>query len=195
MPTAKEYREQAKRCLILAKEAKDLYAKEAMAELAEEFSTAAELLEHQAEWTAGRCGCLRRIKGPRCKRGVRASMPEDRVNIVDALRGQQQQLKRLIAQKMWISDAPQATLSEIATQLGEPKRLLSQLESGIRHQQETHAHATNGTSIGWPMLHFPYRAQLDVRPAQQDRRVARSVELRKSVSWLGSPHGNIGKES
>ena len=40
-------------------------------------------------------------------------MPEDRVNIVDALRGQQEQLKRLIAQKMWISDAPKVTLSEI----------------------------------------------------------------------------------
>ncbi len=45
-PTAKEYRQQAKECLDLAKAAKDLYAKEAMAELAEEFSKTAELLEH-----------------------------------------------------------------------------------------------------------------------------------------------------
>jgi len=44
-------------------------------------------------------------------------MAEDRVNIVDALRGQQEQLKRLIAQKIWISDAPKATLSEIDAQL------------------------------------------------------------------------------
>jgi paraquat-inducible protein B len=61
-------------------------------------------------------------------------MPEDRVNIVDALRGQQEQLNRLIAQKMWISDAPKATLSEIKAQLGELKRLLTQLESDIRDQ-------------------------------------------------------------
>ena len=61
-------------------------------------------------------------------------MPEDRVNIVDALRGQQEQLKRLIAQKMWISDAPKVTLSEIEAQLGELKRLIAQLESGIQDQ-------------------------------------------------------------
>jgi hypothetical protein len=47
MPTPNEYREQAKECLELAKEAKDLYAKEAMVELAEEFGAAAELLEHR----------------------------------------------------------------------------------------------------------------------------------------------------
>ena len=63
-----------------------------------------------------------------------ANMPEDRVNIVDALRGQQEQLKRLIAQKMWISDAPKAILSEIKAQLAELKRLLVQLESDIRDQ-------------------------------------------------------------
>ena len=61
-------------------------------------------------------------------------MPEDRVNIGDALRGQQQQLKRLIAQKMWISDASKVTLSEIKAQLGELKRLLGELESDIRDQ-------------------------------------------------------------
>ena len=65
-------------------------------------------------------------------------MPEDRVNIVDALRGQQEQLKRLIAQKVWISDAPKATLSEIKAQLGELKRLLGQLESDIRDQLKKH---------------------------------------------------------
>jgi hypothetical protein len=63
-----------------------------------------------------------------------ANMPEDRVNIVDALRGQQGQLNRLIAQKMWISDAPKATLLEIKAQLGELKRLIAQLESYIRDQ-------------------------------------------------------------
>jgi len=61
-------------------------------------------------------------------------MPEDKVNIVDALQGQQEQLKRLIAQKLWISEAPKATLSEIKAQLGNLKRLLGQLESDIREQ-------------------------------------------------------------
>jgi hypothetical protein len=61
-------------------------------------------------------------------------MAEDRVNIIDALRGQQEQLKRLNAQKTWISDAPKATLSEIEAQLRELKRLIAQLESGIQDQ-------------------------------------------------------------
>src|SRR5262245_25843536 len=61
-------------------------------------------------------------------------MAEDRVNIVDALHGQQEQLKRLIAQKMWISDAPKATLLEIKGQLSELKRLLAQLQSDIQYQ-------------------------------------------------------------
>jgi hypothetical protein len=59
-------------------------------------------------------------------------MTQDRVNVVDALRGQQEQLKRLTAQKMWISDTPKATLLEIRAQLGELKRLIAQLESDIR---------------------------------------------------------------
>jgi hypothetical protein len=61
-------------------------------------------------------------------------MPEDRVNIVDALRGQQEQLRRLIAQKVWINDASKMTLSEIKAQLSELKRLLGALESDIRDQ-------------------------------------------------------------
>jgi hypothetical protein len=59
---------------------------------------------------------------------------EDRVNIVDALRGQQEQVKRLTAQKMWIRDATEATLLEIKAQLCELKRLIAQLESDIRNQ-------------------------------------------------------------
>ena len=45
MPTAKEYRRQAQECLELAKMARDLYAKQAMAELAEEFDKTADALE------------------------------------------------------------------------------------------------------------------------------------------------------
>jgi len=47
MPTSKEYRQQARECLELAKAAKDLYAKQAMTELAEEFARAAEQLERE----------------------------------------------------------------------------------------------------------------------------------------------------
>ena len=48
MPTAKEYRRQAQECLELAKVARDLYAKQAMAELAEEFNKAADALERKS---------------------------------------------------------------------------------------------------------------------------------------------------
>ena len=61
-------------------------------------------------------------------------MIETRINIVDALRGQQDQLRRLIAQKMLISAAPKATLAEIEAQIGELKRLLAQLEKDIHDQ-------------------------------------------------------------
>jgi hypothetical protein len=62
------------------------------------------------------------------------SMAETTINMIDALRGQQEQLKRLLMQKMWISDAPKATLSEIEAQINELKRLLAQLESDIQDQ-------------------------------------------------------------
>jgi len=61
-------------------------------------------------------------------------MAETNVNVTDALRGQQEQLKRLIAQEIWVSEASKATLSEIAAQITELKRLLDQLEAEIRHQ-------------------------------------------------------------
>lgn len=61
-------------------------------------------------------------------------MAETRVNVTDALRGQQEQLKRLLAQKIWVSEASKATLSEIAAQTIELKRLLDQLDAEIRDQ-------------------------------------------------------------
>ena len=61
-------------------------------------------------------------------------MPETTINIVDALRGQQEQLKRLVKQKILISDATKATLTEIEAQVTELKRLLAQLESDIQDQ-------------------------------------------------------------
>jgi hypothetical protein len=75
-------------------------------------------------------------QGPtrRAERTKGAKMAETKINMVDALRGQQDQLRRLIAQKMWISDAPKATLSEMEAQIGELKRLLAQLEKDIQDQ-------------------------------------------------------------
>jgi hypothetical protein len=61
-------------------------------------------------------------------------MAETRINMVDALRGQQEQLKRLIAQKMLITAAPKATLAEMEAQIGELKRLLAELENHIQDQ-------------------------------------------------------------
>jgi len=45
MRTPKEYRHQAKECSELARKATDLYAREAMQELAEEFNKAADAAE------------------------------------------------------------------------------------------------------------------------------------------------------
>jgi hypothetical protein len=45
-------------------------------------------------------------------------MAETRINMVDALRGQQEQLKRLIAQKMLITTAPKARLLKWKLRLG-----------------------------------------------------------------------------
>jgi hypothetical protein len=63
-----------------------------------------------------------------------AGTGETAINVVDALRGQQEQLKRLTAQKIWISDASKPTLSEIEAELTELKRLIAQLESDILDQ-------------------------------------------------------------
>jgi hypothetical protein len=63
-------------------------------------------------------------------------MAETAINIVDALRGQQEQLKRLLAQPIWISNAPKATLSEMEAQVSEIKRLLATLEKAIKDELE-----------------------------------------------------------
>jgi hypothetical protein len=61
-------------------------------------------------------------------------MAETIINIIDALRGQQEQLKRLLAQKVLISDAPRPDLSEIEAQVIEIKRLLTEFEKVIQDQ-------------------------------------------------------------
>jgi HAMP domain-containing protein len=61
-------------------------------------------------------------------------MAETSINIVDALRGQEAQLRRLLAQKILISEAPKPQLSEIEALVMELKRLLNELESVIQDQ-------------------------------------------------------------
>jgi hypothetical protein len=61
-------------------------------------------------------------------------MRETTINMIDALRGQQEQLKRLLAQKVLNSDAPRPDLSEIEAQVIEIKRLLAEFERLIQDQ-------------------------------------------------------------
>ncbi len=54
--------------------------------------------------------------------------------MLNALQGQQAQLKRLLAQKVWISNAPKATLTEMDAQVSQIKALLAELEKDIQEQ-------------------------------------------------------------
>ncbi len=69
-----------------------------------------------------------------CQEDQRAKMAETSINIIDALRGQEAQLRRLLAQKVLISEAPKPQLSEIEAQVMELKRLLNELEKVIQDQ-------------------------------------------------------------
>jgi len=59
---------------------------------------------------------------------------QTKISVTDALRGQQEQLKRLVLQTAWIGDAPTATLQEIQAQMAELRRLIDQLEQAIQRQ-------------------------------------------------------------
>ncbi|MGE0034930.1 MAG: hypothetical protein AB7S93_04790 [Xanthobacteraceae bacterium] len=63
-------------------------------------------------------------------------MAETTVSIIDALRGQQAQLRRLLAQKALIKGATKSDLHEIEAQIIELKRLLSELETVILGHQK-----------------------------------------------------------
>jgi hypothetical protein len=81
----------------------------------------------------------RRVKGARiCGIKLMSNEPkreaETTINIIDALRGQQEQLKRLVAQPVWISKAPRSALSEMEAQVTELRRLLIELEKIIQDQ-------------------------------------------------------------
>jgi uncharacterized protein involved in exopolysaccharide biosynthesis len=60
------------------------------------------------------------------------SMAETTISIIDALRGQQAQLRRLVAQKELIAAATKPDLSEIEAEIVELKRLLSELGTIIQ---------------------------------------------------------------
>ena len=103
-------------------------------------------------------------------------MAEDRVNIVDALRGQQEQLKRLIAQKIWIRDAREATLLEIDAQLSELKRLLAELQSDVQDQLR--------------------KGNYDLGLAETDSRKQRSPEdVAKALDLAGQQIDKLGDQS
>ena len=59
-------------------------------------------------------------------------MAETTVSIIDALRGQQAQLKRLLAQEALIGDASTPELFEIESQVVELRRLLTELDRVIK---------------------------------------------------------------
>jgi hypothetical protein len=61
-------------------------------------------------------------------------MAETNISVTDALKGQQEQLKRLIAQKNWLSGASKVTLAEISAQISELRRLLAELDAEINRQ-------------------------------------------------------------
>jgi hypothetical protein len=61
-------------------------------------------------------------------------MADTKINIIDALRGQEAQLRRLLAQNKLIRETPRPQLSEIEAQVTELKRLLNELERIIKGQ-------------------------------------------------------------
>jgi hypothetical protein len=62
-------------------------------------------------------------------------MPSPTINIIGALKVQQDQLKRLLDQKMWISATPKATLDEMEDQIRGTKSLIADLEEIIKQQR------------------------------------------------------------
>ena len=61
-------------------------------------------------------------------------MAETTINVLDALKGQHAQLRRLLAQKRWISGSPKAMLAEIDAQVAQIKAVLAELEKDIQDQ-------------------------------------------------------------
>lgn len=73
---------------------------------------------------------------PGCKACVVQIMAtnETAINIIDGLKGQHAQLRRLLAQRMWIKEASKATLAELENQIAQIKTVLLELEKEIQDQ-------------------------------------------------------------
>jgi hypothetical protein len=54
------------------------------------------------------------------------------INIIDGLKGQHAQLRRLLAQRMWINEASKATLAELENQIAQIKTVLLEREKEIQ---------------------------------------------------------------
>lgn len=59
-------------------------------------------------------------------------MPPHLIDLCNALKQQQAQLRRLLDMKLWISNAPKATREEINAQVAQRKSLILELEEAIR---------------------------------------------------------------
>lgn len=60
----------------------------------------------------------------------------NKIDMVESLKAQCDQLKRLLDAKIWISETPKPTLEEMTAQVSELKSLIAQLEELI--QQHRH---------------------------------------------------------
>ena len=54
------------------------------------------------------------------------------VNFIGVLKAQQDQLKRLLDMKLWVTATPKATLDEMDAQLCDTKALIADLENLIK---------------------------------------------------------------
>lgn len=54
------------------------------------------------------------------------------IDLIDALKQQQAQLRRLLDAKMWISRAPTATREEMSAQIASIKSLIQELEGVVQ---------------------------------------------------------------
>ena len=57
------------------------------------------------------------------------------VNFIGVLKAQQDQVKRLLDMKLWVTATPRATLDEMDAQLSDTKALIADLENLIKRQR------------------------------------------------------------
>jgi hypothetical protein len=60
----------------------------------------------------------------------------DKVDIVESLKAQCDQLRRLLDAKIWVSEAPKATAEEMAAQVAQLKSLTAQLDQLIQKHRK-----------------------------------------------------------